>query len=116
MQPGKVTDLAHLSLNPEHHCDYRAQYGAINHSRLNHGELNSPARVVPVVKLPSPDRRDRSHSPWTCQIGGARMPGAIPSGRLPQRCLQRAGANVAEEPNSCVAALKRGALRGPHSW
>ncbi|WP_461635046.1 hypothetical protein [Glutamicibacter soli] len=28
---GKVTDLTHLSLEPEHRHDYRALYDAINH-------------------------------------------------------------------------------------
>lgn len=38
---GKVTDLVHLSLEPEHHRGYGALYDAINHGQLDAMALKS---------------------------------------------------------------------------
>lgn len=51
---GKVMDLAHLSLEPEHHRGYGALYDAINH-----GALKSHLGAIPVPKMPGPGGRER---------------------------------------------------------
>lgn len=56
---GKVTDLAHLSLEPEHHRGYGALYDAINHGRINLDGLTSRIGAVPVAKIPGPEGRSQ---------------------------------------------------------
>lgn len=56
---GKVTDLAHLSLEPEHHRGYGSLYDAINHGRIDSEALKSRIDEVPVAKMPGPDGRVR---------------------------------------------------------
>lgn len=57
--PGKVTDLAHLSLEPEHHRGYGALYDAVNHGRIDLDALKSQLGAVPVPKVSGPDGRKR---------------------------------------------------------
>lgn len=56
---GKVTDLAHLSLEPEHHRGYGALYDAINHGEINHAALKERIGAVPVPKMTGPGGRER---------------------------------------------------------
>lgn len=57
--PGKVTDLARLSLEPEHHRGYGALYDAVNHGRIDLEELKIRLGEVPAPKIPGPNGRDR---------------------------------------------------------
>ena len=52
-------DLAHLSLEPEHHRGHGALYDAINHGRIDHDALKTRIGAVPVAKIPGPDGRER---------------------------------------------------------
>ncbi len=56
---GKVTDLAYLSLEPEHHRGYGALYDAINHGEINHTALKERIGAVPVPKMTGPGGRER---------------------------------------------------------
>ena len=55
---GKVTDLAHLSLEPEHHRGYGALYDAVNSGNINHAALKTLIGALPVPKIPGPDGRE----------------------------------------------------------
>lgn len=48
----KVTDLAHLSLEPEHHRGYGALYDAINHGHLDTEKFKSRITALPVPTFP----------------------------------------------------------------
>ena len=57
---GNVADLAHLSLEPEHHRGYGALYDTMNRGRI---DLDAPrARIgaLPVAKMPVPGGRERT--------------------------------------------------------
>jgi len=56
---GKVTDLAHLSLEPEHHRGYGALYDGMTCGQIDLDALRALMGEVPVAKLPSPVGRDR---------------------------------------------------------
>lgn len=56
---GKVTDLAHLSLEPEHHRGYGALYDAINHGQIDLEALKYRLSMVPVPKILGPEGRER---------------------------------------------------------
>ncbi|MBB2993855.1 NF041680 family putative transposase [Paeniglutamicibacter cryotolerans] len=56
---GKVTDLAHLSLEPEHHRGHGALYDAVNSGNINHAALKTLIGALPVPKIPGPDGRKR---------------------------------------------------------
>ena len=56
---GKVTDLAHLSLEPEHHRGYGALYDAMNCGRIDLDALRARIGAVPVAKMPVPGGRER---------------------------------------------------------
>ncbi|MBB2996224.1 hypothetical protein [Paeniglutamicibacter cryotolerans] len=61
---GKVTGLAHLSLEPEHHRVYGALYDAVNAGDINTTALKNLIGTVPVPKMPGPGSRiDPQKSP-----------------------------------------------------
>ena len=55
---GKITDLAHLSLEPEHHRGYGALFDAINEGDLNLDRLRKLIASIPVPKIPDPSGRE----------------------------------------------------------
>lgn len=52
---GKVTDLAHLSLEPEHQRGYGALYDGLNHGHLNTGQLKTLITALPVPTFTTHD-------------------------------------------------------------
>ncbi|WP_427019166.1 NF041680 family putative transposase (plasmid) [Pseudarthrobacter sp. P1] len=56
---GKVTDLAHLSLEPEHHRGYGALFDAVNSGRINLEALNARSTAIGVPRMPEPTGRAR---------------------------------------------------------
>ena len=55
---GKVTDLAHLSLEPEHHRGDGALDDAVNAGEINTTALKTLLGTVPVPKTPGPGCRE----------------------------------------------------------
>lgn len=110
---GKVTDLAHLSLEPEHHRGYGALFDAINEGRIDIDRLKERIGSIPVPKIPDPSGRE--HLVLAVDVSNWLRPDA---GCSPERafCHTYARNGQAEMvpgwPYSFVAALEPGAT----SW
>ncbi|MEZ5086487.1 MAG: NF041680 family putative transposase [Tessaracoccus sp.] len=57
--PGRVTDLAHLCLEPVHRRGHGALYDGLNAGRIDTAELGQLVAATPLPRLPGPDGRDR---------------------------------------------------------